>query len=354
MISAHINIYFAFTKPQLSFIIRHSLKHSAIPAYLIFIGFEEALVGSNLDSFLNVLCVNAGTGRLFKSNGSALIEVLKFLEERSNESKSLIYPGLLHPLLNAVYARFASTTGYSHYVYAEGISSYLDLKLPFSWKIKFNLLRWVALIKGFSFGISIRGHPHGLDMDNVKGLIAEHPSLLSSHGKPIESLPLENIPFNNSSCSISEVMFIGQPHLDSRIDLLSLYGDMAFGLKEYFQLPLVYKPHHFEPPQQIRAAKSAGFKIIETNLPFEELIEKRRPSVVVSFRSTALINTSRLLDKSAKVYTFAPFLVAPPDECGSLEQLRSVMAMFGVDSFPVASLLGKIEIDLARQVGVRK
>lgn len=345
-----VNIYFAFTRPQLSFILRHNVSHRDIPSYLIYFGTNDALKYFDSIGFIDVISVMSGTGRLNDTNSKAFKIAVQKILKSSTDTTNLIFPGLLHPLMNSIYAHFLRLPNFSAYIYAEGISSYLDLELPLMWKIKFNVYRWIAVLKGFSSGVTIKGHPHGLDMPNVKGLISEYPQLLIRHEKPIELLTIPSPLLTDSKSTVKEVMFIGQPHLDSRLDLAIFYVNLVDALQKYFYTNLVYKPHHFEPFAQVQLAKTAGFKIIETDLPFEELIKIRRPSVVVSFRSTALINASRILGTSAEVFTFAPFLVQPPDERGSIAQLREVMALFGVASFPLDSHLGKFEINLARKM----
>jgi hypothetical protein len=345
-----VNIYFAFTRPQLSFILRHNAVHRDTPSYLIYFGTNEALKNFNSTGFVDVISAVSSTGRLNGANSTALKIAVRKILESSTDTTNLIFPGLLHPLMNGIYAYFLGKPNFPVYIYAEGISSYLDLQLPLRWRIEFNIYRWIAALRGFTSGVAIKGHPHGLDMPNVKGLIAEYPQLLSRHKKPIESLNVPIPLLADSASTVKEVMFLGQPHLDSRIDLATFYINLADGLQKYFHVNLTYKPHHFEPLAQIKLAAAAGFNIIETDVPFEELIRNRRSSVVVSFRSTALINAPRILGESTEVFTFAPFLVQPPDESGSLDQLRKVMASFGVASFPITSPLGKFEVDLARKV----
>ncbi|WP_168708601.1 polysialyltransferase family glycosyltransferase [Hydrogenophaga sp. PAMC20947] len=347
-------LYLAFTRPQLSFVLRHFYQNRiGNSAYLIFTGTSQDLDITEENGFSKIAAIPSSTGRLNRKNVHALRAVQTHLKSWDVSITDIVYPGLLHPLMNAIYAIFSKNENCRHYIYAEGISSYLELTLPIKWKIKFSIFRCISWMYGFSFGLTISGHPHGLDMPNVAGLIAEYPDLLSRHGKQIELLPTHTSSIEFSGENLNAVMFVGQPHLDPRFDLNDLYTNLAHGLNEYFNLPLIYKPHHFESLEQLAAAKSAGFKLLETNIPFEILAKTTRPAALVSFRSTVLLNAPRLLGDGVPIYTFAPFLVSPPDENGSLVELRNVLKQFGVKSFPTGSFLANFETIMSNSIGQR-
>lgn len=344
----HSLIYFAFTRPQLEYVIRHRRAHRDATAYLLYAGPANTCDKSLNVFFDEVVKAESNTGRLDKRNRLAYkIASSSIKRWLGNDTAYLIFPGILHPVANALFSVFLKESRVRTLIYADGISAYLNIGLPYPWRLRFSILRWIGMLKGFPRGIAVQGHPHGLDMPGVFGLIAEYPDLLTGHGKPVEKLYIENYLRHHAETAPEEVVFVGQPHLIREIDLHALYLSMAEGLKNYFGLKLVYRPHHFEPKKQIEAASKAGFAIVDSRLPFDEWLRATSPAAVVSFRSTILINAGRILGKSDCVYTFAPFLVQPPDESGGIDDIRAIMMRFGVRVFPPESMLGKLEHQLA-------
>ena len=340
-----LKVFFAFTRPQLFYVNEYAKKSNRSEMHVYYFGDERDTDRLVKSLFKEIRCLKGKTGRLSRLN----IDSYKFFKKQFETIQhdleiELCFPGLAYPIFNWIYSKYSLNKNVSVTIYAEGLSSYLNIKTPFFWNLKFSILRLIPPLFGGGVGCKIVGHSYGLDMPNVSALISQYPKLLAEHGKPIVDISSEiGEPVALSHQKLNEVWVLGQGHFVDIGDCQSYFDRLYRVLFDTYHCKIIYKTHHFEPKRFSVFASRAGFEICDSKNTLEELLVESAPKVVLGYRSTALLNARRMCASDVSVVAFAPFLVNPPDESGDVADIYKVFKYFNVSTPQINSELWLFE-----------
>lgn len=195
-------------------------------------------------------------------------------------------PHPLHVFTNPVF--WHRTSNFKVHLYEDGLLNYYDAKQTgksdVDWKTKLLLLCF-----GFKW-TPITGHLCGCDDIGYDEAHLSQPLLAVHRGQLgyISALPQDQKPI---STNVNTILFLDQntdTHLSAEqreVCLKTLTDAYPYDQFDYF-----YKPHHDQSQRQMVVTGMHAISESLLDLPAEEVVLSLRPSHVVSFYSSALLN----------------------------------------------------------------
>lgn len=234
---------------------------------------------------------------------TTFLKIYKQIKGLKNSSLDFYYVDLAHVLSNAIFFGFKKIV--NRYVMEDGLLNYykVTLKNKMLDKKSANIfLNYIGL-----HSRKFKGDITGVEMDVVNGQYVYFPDLAFKPKKSIQ------IPFKKLSYDlIDRVLILGQEPIVNLISvtsylnsLNSVIDDSLIDFKDY---KFYYKPHHHGKNKLANnfLHEKLGHKlhIIEDNTPIHMLVAEIKPSVVISFGSTASLNLKLILPEKvvSRVY----------------------------------------------------
>lgn len=222
-------------------------------------------------------------------------QILKFKNAKIN----YYYVDLAHVLSNSIFFNFGNIE--SRYIIEDGLLNYYKLSL----KDKMLSKRSINYLLAF-FGLKTKnfeGDITGIEMNIVNNQYVYFPKLAIRPSKSLQ------IPFNKYSYSLNnKVLVLGQEPIISIIsknDYLNSLKKVITEVKKEFEIfDFYYKPHHHGKKDLAKKIlkKELGNSLfyIDDNQPIHKIINNIKPSMVVSFGSTASLNLKLILPDNVK------------------------------------------------------
>jgi len=225
---------------------------------------------------------------------------------------SLYYCNLEDILNNYYFFNFKKEAVKRRILVEDGILNYYSYKISKERYLTFLIKFIWCKILGVKYKL-VFGQLSGIDRDEVSTQYVKYPKFAIFPEKALE-LKVEKL---NYSPLKNVVLFVGQDvledvlgHKNYNIELVKILN------KTQEILPVdskfVYKPHrngnYKIAENRIKELINVPFEILEDNTPVEKLIVDIRPSIIISFFSTSLLNLKLNINNSVKVY-FMPLEV---------------------------------------------
>jgi hypothetical protein len=223
----------------------------------------------------------------------------KKIEKFKNSPINFYYVDLAHVLTNSIFFSFNNIE--SRNIIEDGLLNYYKLSLKDKMLSKSYINTLLSL-----FGLKTKkfeGDITGVEMKIVNNQYVYFPKLALSPEKNLQ------IPYNKHSYSLNNrILVLGQEPIISFISkknyLNSLKKVIEDTTKDFENFEFYYKPHHHGEKKIAKKMlkKELGNSLfyIEENKPVHAIIEDIKPSVVVSFGSTASLNLKLILPDQIK------------------------------------------------------
>lgn len=214
----------------------------------------------------------------------------------------------------------------------DGLSTFLDAHPSPQERAKNALRESIARLRGFPARRAISGHPLGLDLPGL------HAILLSIDARPDRPTrrPYAILPPAHREIAAGDpamALFIGQPYAQSygwdRID--ALVDAVVADLTARGHTRLGFKPHHFQPRDEIDRYLARGFELVESSAALEEMIGASPYRTIASVNTTALLTARALYGDAIRAIAYAPTAFKPPQESRDLAEVEALFRRAGVE-----------------------
>ncbi|MDT0575729.1 hypothetical protein RM533_05980 [Croceicoccus sp. F390] len=228
----------------------------------------------------------------------------------------------------------------------DGLATFLDQGTTPRERAR-NLAReLVARIRNLPARATVRGHPLGLDLAEVQGII------LSMHvGAPARSkacsatgggrryflLPQQTATLPEGDAS--KALFIGQPYRD-------VYGDaildpmieaICADLAGRGFTTIAFKPHHFQSDKEIARYLAHGMVLDDPPCAVEEMIAHSPYRTIASINTTALLTVRALLGDEVSAIAYDPAAFKPAQDTRDILEVEALFRQGGVEIVNVLS-----------------
>jgi len=225
------------------------------------------------------------------------------------------------------------TTGQARFLMMDdGLSTFLDPKSTRGEHVK-NIGREIASrLRGYPKRRIFGGHPQGLDLPELSGI------LLSLDARPPgkEHRPYVVLPTGASSLDAGDpkqVLFVGQPYsIAYSWEVLDpLIRAIASDLRARGFERIAFKPHHFQPQEEVDRYLSQGFELIDPPIPVEEMIAGSQFRTIASINTTALLTTRALFGEAIHAIAYNPASFKPAQEQRDIREVEALFRRAGVE-----------------------
>lgn len=214
----------------------------------------------------------------------------------------------------------------------DGLSTFLDLGTAWTERLRNFVREALAGLLGYPRRASIPGHPLGLDIPGLAGIILSLDARPErDHGRPYVLLPPSRATLGPGDPA--KALFIGQPYAMNygwkRLE--PLIAGVVADLRARGLTDLAFKPHHFQKREEIDRYLAHGFQLVDPPVPVEEMIATSPYRAIASINTTALLTAKALFGDAVTAIAYDPTAFKPPQEKRDLHQVSALFAKAGVE-----------------------
>lgn len=213
----------------------------------------------------------------------------------------------------------------------DGLSTYLNLRPSPREKFRNIIREIVARVRGFPARTMVQGHPLGHDLPGLSAIIL---GLEPAHDTPGKGKVIVLPPQSQAvSYDGHAALFVGQPIIKDygRDRLQPFLQQVAADLRARGYSRLAFKPHHFQPEEEIGLYLSAGFELFDPPLPVEEVIAESAFRTIAAVSSTALLTCKALFGDEVKAIAFNLTRFPPAHEKRDMTEVQALFQRAGVE-----------------------